>query len=239
LIVVADYSRIEQGFTKEHAKHTLDKFGMWIVAANDYDSEGEHTEAAALRRKNARDERAERSRRMVASRRSAGLPLGNMKNLPAAQRKGAASVKRAARLRGDEFDDLDKAAAALGFSTASEFAGWLNKAGRLTARGKSWTKENIYSNRQRGRARKVTTVKPVPATTRVVYDSERRMIPASEAVVKAIMVAKGWEPRHTGKLMRELGLNPSDATVFTGCRHNEEKAEKMQAWVDKNYSLIA
>lgn len=96
-------------------------------------------------------ERIERETQMLRERTKAGLQqakregrvLGNTKNLPDAQEKGAAANKRKAELRRQELAPIIFEIQAAGLKTATAIADALNERSIPTSSGRPWTGPNV------------------------------------------------------------------------------------------------
>jgi DNA invertase Pin-like site-specific DNA recombinase len=89
---------------------------------------------------------SERTRAGMLRAKQQGKKFGNTRNLPEAQKKGAAATKRNAEIR-----DVEITSIILGSRgrPLSEVAAELNRAGSLTARGKPWCKASLRRVRRR------------------------------------------------------------------------------------------
>jgi hypothetical protein len=128
------------------------RVGQRNSGSNSFPPSGDDEQSREMAARRRRQERSLRSIEVSHGRRRTGLPLGNTRNLRDGQREGAASVKRGAMLRLDEFDELAAQAEKCGARTALDLAVWLKSRGHRTAHNRPWTHENLY--RTRGRARR-------------------------------------------------------------------------------------
>jgi DNA invertase Pin-like site-specific DNA recombinase len=79
----------------------------------------------------------------LARARQAGVILGNRRNLPEAQKKGAAGTKKKAELQAAELAPVVSQIRGSGKETKHEIADEMNRLGYRTSQGQRWTQENV------------------------------------------------------------------------------------------------
>ncbi len=176
----------------------------------------------------------------LAERKAKGARLGNIRNLPDAQRKGAMANKRAAIFRARELETLFAEAKRLAARTVPEIAAKLNELGERTAQGKAWTPGNFYQARRKKKARKASAG-PTPAAIAPprpsIYDGDGRLTEDGLRRFNAAMAIKRYKPRTSGKLMRDMRFNPYDVSICPGLHYGAPMKmvfrEPLQKWIEK------
>lgn len=240
-IIVAEFTRIQPGFNVAHAEVFATKHGVYFVSAKP--GEYAHDETShdkAARRKRVREAKSNRAKEAIGRRKRLGLPLGNTRNLKDAQRKGSASVKRAAELRFDEFITLEAKAAREGAKTAKALAGWLNSHGHKTANGCCWTSYNVDRTRGNVKARKAKlSTPPLPprAAKPSVFSADRVPTAAGVIRIRAAMEVEGMQWGRTADLMSKLGFKRRDGSLgYAASRESPvcpALSEAVQKWVEE------
>lgn len=120
------------------------RFGIELISIR----EGKASDALVLKVHGARIERetqmlSERTKTGLQRAKSQGRVLGNTKNLPDAQKKGAATNGRKAELRRLELMPVISEIRAAGLKTAAAIADALNERSVPTPSGKPWTGPNV------------------------------------------------------------------------------------------------
>lgn len=120
------------------------RFGIELISIR----EGKASDALVLKVHGARIERetqmlSERTKTGLQRAKSQGRVLGNTKNLPDAQKKGAATNSRKAELRRLELMPVISEIRAAGLKTAAAIADALNERSVPTPSGKPWTGPNV------------------------------------------------------------------------------------------------
>jgi DNA invertase Pin-like site-specific DNA recombinase len=205
---------------------------------------GPDADSVVIQAQAARDQRegeliGERTKAKLDELRAQGVKLGNRKNLAEAQQKGAAANSAIGRERLEEFMRALAEVRQTGASSVKEIAAALNRSGHRTARGGEWAEANVHRMLKNIReAPLIAEVNQIPAPKpkrEPISSPSRHIIPSGADRIQRIMNRRNLK---FGDVMREMGLNPLDASVSNAVNVNTrvkpEKLEKLQDWVEAN-----
>jgi DNA invertase Pin-like site-specific DNA recombinase len=241
-IIVASLDRVSRNV--KNLEEIIRKHGLKIISAD----LGPDADSVVIQAQGARAQRegeliGERTKAALDKRRAQGVKLGNRKNLAEAQQKGAAVNSAIGRERLEEFKRALAEVRQTGASSVKEIAAALNRGGRRTARGGEWAEANVHRILKKIReAPLVAEVTPPPAPKprrEPIYSPSGYICSSGKRRIQRIMSHRNLK---FGDVMREMGLNPVDASVSNAVHVNTrvkpEKLEKLQDWVEANEASL-
>jgi DNA invertase Pin-like site-specific DNA recombinase len=184
-IIVASLDRLSRNVETVEKYAQSGKLDV-ISASNGPQADYVVLRSQAVRAQKEGREIGRRTKEGLARAKARGVRLGNPVNLEKAQRKGAEANRAIAQQRAQEFKRMLAEARRQGAKTAEQIASTLNRLGYSTARGGSWTPENVYRVLRKTKALKVVEASPeTPSPTQSPSTQRQELTPEEVAWLEA------------------------------------------------------